>query len=278
MTSPRRDKLWIEREFGRDKWPAVLAEIERLEAAGERDLARLVSLVSHWEAGQPDAAAIEILALGRRVALPAALAYPGFYTLVRQILLDLSLQEEPDLIVEVGSGWGRNLANLWLDGGPRHARYLALEYTESGRRCSQALARLAPGFDLITDAFDYYAPSLPDLPRHARALVFTVFSIDQIPQISAAPLQMLSRIADSVTGVHFEPVGWQHAEQAAGKSENNPFKSKTYTETHDYNRNFWPVLKNLEAEGNLVVEQMVPDIFGANPENPASLVVWRRSS
>ena len=44
----------------------------------------------------------------------------------------------------------------------------------------------------------------------------------------------------------------------------------------DYNSNLWPLLRELEAEGELRIETVVPDLIGIKPHNASTLVVWHR--
>jgi hypothetical protein len=45
----QRDQRWVEREYGQEKWPALLAPIEAELAAGESDLGRVVNRVRRFE-------------------------------------------------------------------------------------------------------------------------------------------------------------------------------------------------------------------------------------
>src|SRR5208283_5065732 len=98
----------------------------------------------------------------------------------------LALAAGADAVIELGSGWGYNLLQLWLQGGPRAARYFALEYTVAGRECTQRLAGLERELDLKVLPFDYYDVDLSALGRFpGRVCVFSCFSIDQIPELRA---------------------------------------------------------------------------------------------
>jgi hypothetical protein len=39
-----RDTAWVEREYGQEKWPAVLSKIRSCIASGENSLSRVVQL------------------------------------------------------------------------------------------------------------------------------------------------------------------------------------------------------------------------------------------
>jgi hypothetical protein len=71
--------------------------------------------------------------------------------------------------------------------------------------------------------------------------------------------------------VHFEPVGWQVPADRGGVERDG-----SYAEHHDYNRNFWSVLMELEAGGRIIIERIEVDFFGFVVENPVTLIVWKK--
>src|SRR5262245_61160621 len=104
------------------------------------------------------------------------------------LLTELSRQLEDDTvnIVELGSGYGKQLFRLWLNGGPPRAKYLAFEFTDNGRKCAEYLASLEPGIQFETYPFDYYAPKIDGFDRSAKTVVFTSYSMEQIPMLGSA--------------------------------------------------------------------------------------------
>jgi hypothetical protein len=269
-----RDRAWIEREFGRERWSAVLGRVRDLQAGGETSLARAIAALNRDDCGDAGLDRGDIVLAGRRVGVPSVFAYPGFYALVRNVLAQRCEAIRPDLIVELGAGWGRNLFDLWLSGGPRDARYAALEFTASGRDATGLLGEFEAGLRLEVHPFDYYAPDLAAVTSGRRVLVFTVFSIDQIPTMSAAMIEATLHLGAEVWGVHFEPFGWQCRDEL-GRSD-LVGSSPTYAARHDYNRNFWPVMRELEQRGVIAIERVDPELYGANPDNAASLLLWRK--
>lgn len=85
--------------------------------------------------------------------------------------------------------------------------YYALEPSPAGRECVEVLARLEPQLDLRAVPFDFEHANC-DLPSTSgHALVFTVHSIEQIPELTSEAITGLS-LARSLTVVHLEPIGW----------------------------------------------------------------------
>jgi hypothetical protein len=158
-----RDATWVEREYGQEKWPAVFKLIEAQLAAGELSLARVLNLVRRRELQTARRDDTTIITNGRPIVVPWSFSTHGGAGLQLERLIDASV--DADVIAELGSGWGFYLFNIWLRGGTRTARYLALEYTEAGRACTRALAKLEPSLKLSTAPFDYYYPDLSAIPE-----------------------------------------------------------------------------------------------------------------
>lgn len=272
----QRNQAWIDREYGLEKWPAVLKQAQDWIEGGEACLSRLINKINAWEAGDGALSTTPVIIAKQRVAVPELLVHSGFYALVRECLLDTCRRDDPGLIIEMGSGWGRNLLDLWCAGGPAAARYIALEYTAAGRECSRVLAALAPELALDVYPFDFYAPCFASIVRGERALVYTVFGIDQIPYIDRQVFEACLCLADEVTGIHLEPIGWQMAVTEADPTCTGEGSSEAYAERHDYNRNLWQVLIDLSADSMITIEEVRNDLYGANPENAASYVRWRK--
>jgi hypothetical protein len=262
-----RNSEWIDREYGREKWPAILARIDADLGAGERDLARIVNRVRRFEIASAEQRLQSVVVAGECLQLPRSFALHGGSGLLLEQLV--ALADGADAVIELGSGWGYHLLQLWLQGGPRTARYFALEYTAAGRECTRRLAGLEPELALEVLPFDYYAVDLSALGRFTgRVCVFSCFSIDQIPELPAALFSALRTLAPRVDGIHFEPAGWQIAGEACVGS------SRAYAERHDYNRNLWPLLQQCAAAGLLRIEASCASLFGQNPDNSAALIRW----
>jgi hypothetical protein len=250
-----------------EKWAEVRDFAAAVIDSGERDLSRAVRLVD----AQERALSLEPLdgmALGERVTLPRAAMTGARRDLIQRILLD-ACTPETDLVVELGSGGGINLLNLWLWGGPR-ASYYALEPAASGRETTELLAALEPDIELSTAAYDYERPSYAVVPTgNNHAVVFTIHSIEQVTELPREAITGLFDLGVKVTGVHFEPVGWQVLDEPDAASHEYALRQR-------YNRNLWALLQELAAEGALTVDTVVPDLFGDKYKNPGTLIVWRR--
>jgi hypothetical protein len=248
------------------KWETVRDYAAAVVDSGERDLSRAVRLVEARERElslEPQAG----MALGTVVTLPRAAMTGARRDLIQRMIAD-ACTPETGLVVELGSGGGMNLLNLHLWGGPR-VPYYALEPARSGRELTDLLAALDPGLDLTTLPYDYEGPDYTRLPAgSAHVLVFSVHSIEQVTELPHAAITGLLGLGERVTGLHFEPVGWQILDDP------DP-ASRDYALRQRYNRNLWPLLQELERAGELLIETVVPDLFGDKYKNPGTLIVWR---
>ncbi|MGE5272795.1 MAG: hypothetical protein ACM3QU_03360 [Verrucomicrobiota bacterium] len=264
MATPEKGRRSIgkyEREWGR-----VREIAERVIDSGEQDLSRVLRLVeAEWRGMTAEPA--DGLAFGVPIVLPDAALFGGRRDLILSVLRN-ACRPETGLVAELGSGSGINLLNLHLWGGPR-APYHALEPTEQGRSCVTLLAGLDRDLRLTAEPFDFESPRY-DLPRVGHALVFTSHSIEQVTDLPREAITGLFDLGDTVTGVHFEPIGWHLREASA----DDP--ARGWGEKKRYNRNLWSLLDGLASAGEIRIDTVVPDIIGDNRRNASTLVVWHR--
>jgi hypothetical protein len=269
----KRNAAWVRREYGEDKWPSVLDKIEALIDSGESSLARVLTRMLQDMAGRASSRFMTVMIKGRPIKLPMSFAYGGNQSYISARLGSLC-GPNTTTIVELGSGYGRNLFWLWLQGGPKDAEYLACEFTEAGRRCTERLAGLAPEMRVLALPYDFNEPDYESLSKGTGDLVvFTCHSFEQISQAKPIVFERLLALDRPVRGIHFEPIGWQI--RAAKGIEGLSGSSADHADTHDYNRNLWAVLTDLDRAGAIVIEDVEPELMCINPLNGTSVVQWR---
>lgn len=124
----------------------------------------------------------------------------------------LAENDQIDCIVELGSGFGRNLFQLFQAARaiPQHdLEFHACELTAAGREVAARLQSLVNDMRLEIHRFDYYEPDLSFLDRGKNVLFFTVHSIEQIPYLPRAVFDQMLAHSNHCFCLHFEPVGWQ---------------------------------------------------------------------
>lgn len=277
MTNVVRDRAWIEREYNLEKWPVVADEAERILAEGETSLQRaLMRLETRRRAASRLAAAddmpLDITSYGTTCKVPRYMAQEGYY-LFQALMIRNAARDDTGYIVELGSGLGLNLFRTWLSGGPVDIPYFACELTEAGRRCTSVLASIEPRMNCTALPYDFHAPDYAGLPSDAaHAVVFSSQAIEQIPTLNPKVLTDILDRTVAVSGVHFEPIGWQVPMDRGGVDRDG-----AYADQHDYNRNFWSVLSELEAAGRISLDRVEVDVFGVVAENPVTMITWQKT-
>lgn len=254
-------------------WGDVLKIVQGLIAEGEMSLPRVLRRTeSRWRRMTLETATGT--SLGEQVRMPRAALLGARQSLTVETLIDCC-QQDTDLIVELGSGWGLNILDVFVRGGPSDALYAAMELSELGRKTSDTLASLEPRLRYSSSYFNYFSPDYKSLPAGNRhVLLFSSHSIEQVPHLDEAVIKGALALGDSVTGVHFEPVGWQIHEETGGASAVGASKSKSIA--NRYNENFWPLLRSLEKSGHIEITHIAPDIIGHKTKNASSLIIWKK--
>ncbi len=252
-----------------DKWGNIEDRVAAVIDAGEHDLCRVMRLVEgDWRS--MNRKPVRAPVLGEVVRLPRALLVGGRRNLITRILME-STTPETSMVVELGAGYGQNLFDLYLGGGPK-TRYYALELTERGRACAELLAGLAPDFDLTTQPFDFERPRYQLPTDNEHVLVLTCHAIEQVTELPEEALTGLFALGRSVTVVHFEPIDWQLGSGAIAEATAKRSAKKAY------NRNLWPLLTQLQDRGEIEIDQVVQDIVGFKTTNASTLVTWHRGN
>lgn len=224
---------------------------------------------------------------------------PGLDILVRTVAA--LVDSEVDCVVELGSGPGYNLGELFLalPPGQRRPALIACEPSEQGRRLTEQLFSTTPGAEISTRPFDYYEPDLGFLAAFKKVVVFTSHSIEQIPILGPGLYESLLA-APVCACVHQEPIGWQRYTNLAASVRKlhddehawNAFRSNfIYSiqpgrETENaaawaagcvYNTDLLPVLARASDQGHINLTALAYDFASINPFNPSTLVSWTRA-
>jgi len=168
----------------------------------------------------------------KEATLDNPLYYPnivnGQYTLspVSPIrYLSQFIRSDTTAVMELGSGWGSNLFQLYLVRGATRSKrtiYYGGEYTREGQICSKFIATRDEHLKFRAFNFDFRAPDVTFLCRQkGHILLFTNHSIEQVDEINPDLFDQLREIANDVTVVHFEPIGWQRKVELVEKREND---------------------------------------------------------
>jgi hypothetical protein len=263
-------------------WRAVIDSINALTSQKEENLARVLNLLAKPPEPNPNADLLD--RYGYRFCGRRLTGIPNYY--YEAPLFDLLLQQElcravdsdTRNILELGSGYGRNLFRLWLNGGPSDAAYVGAEFTAGGRECASLLATLERRIKFSSVPFDYYQPSVMGFDKNEKTFVFTCYSIEQIPTISDRVFEILLSMPGLYRAVHFEPVGWQRrAQRPLPFTDESRLLAATKMSARElkYNTNLLETLDRLEAERKIVIETIKYEFLAHRPNLPGTLIVWR---
>ena len=209
----------------------------------------------------------------REIGLPARAAAAAYRSAVVETVMD-AVTPETTKIIETGSGWGEHLCNIYLEGGPQDAAYFALEYEKEGRQCAEVLAATEPQFRLRSAFFDYTAPDYGAVEKDdGHTILLTAHSIEQVAEIDPNTIYLALELSRRVSGIHFEPVGWQTQPETEW-SEVSRLHHKRCMEVK-YNRNLYAILRRAESEGRIRITKVVTNFIGLD-HNPATLMTWEK--
>lgn len=185
-------------------------------------------------------------------------------------------------IVELGSGWGKNLFNLFRFGAPFGAEYWGFELTATGRQLMERVgAECAPTMRLRSAAFDYYNADFSALAEPLETCVFTHHSIEQIPELPVTLVERVLGIPGFKMCVHMEPVGFQFPSEkwlSAPGSQRLMSKidadNRRFAEKRNQNKNLYPMLRQLEREGRIQIFTVKKFFTSHLMANATTVITW----
>jgi len=178
-----------------------------------------------------------------------------------------TMSESVDLVVDLGSGWGRNSVYLSHLLGPDY-KFLACELSDSGRHCTDYFAA-AYDLPITTLPFNYYdnatlVSHLQEDSNLHRVLFFSSYSIEQITTLGIEFFDSLLKIdIPEMHFVHLEPVSWQITR--------NPKNTADY-----YNNDLISLIHLLEDLGRAEIIREEANFYGHRPDFDAALIEWRK--
>lgn len=173
---------------------------------------------------------------------------------------------EVDVVVELGCGYGYNIAIL--DEAYPGRRWLGGEYSNNALK----IAGLAHSGcrNISISRFNWYDDEWPIMGEldniGGKALIFTKHTIEQFTY-SKDVLTKITKYKNRIAGVmHLEPV----YELAMGNTLLDMMR-RQYTRIRGYNKDIISVLKSMDVK----ILDTQYDIIGGNALNPTSLVYWQ---
>ncbi len=259
------DKGWINRL---DK---ILQYIE----GGETNISEVMARLRHfWMGGRWQVGELaDFVCHGEEMKLLARSGYV-FYRNAVADAVNAMVRKDTVAVIELGSGNSESTFWVWGEGRMRKQRFYACEFSEAGRRTARMIASLDPRLKLEPRFFDYRAPDFSGISfDKGHVIVFSTHSIEQVSEVPAALIEKLCAVAPSVTGLHFEPIGWQFDDRP----------ERAFVQAHkerclefNYNTNFWSMLNGLQDAGLITIDEAIPYLCGFT-YNPACKIVWQKA-
>lgn len=191
------------------------------------------------------------------------------------------MQEDTDVIAELGAGYGGNLIRLakaFQDKTGKslpecNIKLLMAEYTKTGRDLCLEMLKRKNAPDMELQFIDHKAPDLSFLKQFKVPFILTIHSIEQVPEIPSDYFKILSEVAPNVRGLHMEPVGFQFEPDATKWAAHSAFMKR-----QNWNQNFADVIKQAEKDGYITIDSVDTSYAAGQPENPTTLVLWHSNS
>ncbi len=207
----------------------------------------------------------------RRMAIENRIEILPFYNNSIDFLVDLMMNDKPEAVIELGSGYGRNLIDLFYRCGPKEVPYYAGEYTKTGTEFAQTMASLSTDFNLIPFRFDHNNPDLTSVKENSFIVIFTYHSIEQVAELRPDYFRILASQADRVVGVHFEPFGFQ----MPGATTEIDESQRQFFAKNNWNMNLYEVLSASSYADDINLKCISKNILMSDDaSNPTSLIVW----
>lgn len=153
-------------------------------------------------------------------------------------------------LCELGAGYGTNF--FWMN-----------RPIYGGEFCDNAL-QLASILGFEVHKFNFYEPETYRFIRNGSC-IFTSHAIEQIPDARVV-VDHLKRVRERIVCcIQLEPLYREERKNLLGLLRNK------YTRINDYNTN---LLQVLSSDPLIEILFLETDIFGRNPLNPSSAIVW----
>jgi hypothetical protein len=245
----------IEREFGREKWGALLEKFKSNPGARLED-------VDKWAAGDtgPTLASVDehIVEMTQDESHTAYLAF-------------IEAAVEPYLpasaLVELGCGYGSVILGLARKAAFQDIPYFAADFTATGPELAGLIGE-AEQIPLRTGHADLRKSPVTDLPVPEGALIYTAYAAQYVEPVADTFVEGIKALRPG-TVVHVEPV-FEHCDPSTLLG----LLRQRYIEANGYNRNLSTILHDHEARGSLEIIHESKPGFGPNPLLAASVIAW----
>lgn len=246
----------IEREFGREKWGALLERFRSSPTAGLTD-------VDRWAAGTT---APSLASVGEHLVLMTPEeAHSSYIAYIADALA--GFLPGTSALAELGCGYGS--AILGLASRPEFAEVplFAADFTLTGPELAAAIAG-REGTTLSAGRCDLTSNPVTALSIPEGALIFTAYAAQYVEPLDDAFIHGIIGLKPRAV-VHIEPV-YEHCDPSTLLG----LLRQRYIQANGYNRNLVTILHDHESRGAIEILEERPPAFGPNPLLAASVIAW----
>ena len=181
-----------------------------------------------------------------------------------------------DAIVELGSGWGRNIFTYLNENDLSNIDIYSGEFTESGLEIQKYLNdNFYKKNNLHIFHFDYNNSNIffkrINNKKYNKILYLTFWSIEQITYLNDTLFNNIKNSSKNISCIHIEPVGWQINKNSI--MEENKIGNKSY-----YNKNLYSKLLELSKENKISISNIILDLFNTSSykNSCGTLIEWNK--
>lgn len=245
----------IEREFGREKWGALLERFRATPSAG-------LDEVDRWAAGT---VAPLLASVGEHLVLMSQEeAHSSYLAYVADALAPYL---PGPALVELGCGYGSVILGLARRPEFNGLALFAADYTLTGPELAAAIAGREQ-VPLTAGRCDLTADPVTGLSIPEGAVIFTAYAAQYVEPLADAFVAGISALRPKAV-VHIEPV-YEHCDPGTLLG----LLRQRYIEANGYNRNLVTILQDHESRGAIEILEERPPAFGPNPLLAASVIAW----
>lgn len=178
---------------------------------------------------------------------------------------------QTDCIMELGSGWGRNILNLSTKDEYKNIDFIAGELSTSGQNVTKLFVETF-NLNVKSVEFNWYdVESISNLLKntnYTNVVIYSYHSIEQIPNLNIDVFKNLLKLNIDIKFIHIEPVGFQY------NNTKCPWNSASH-----YNRNLKSCLDTLQEKNLIELDNVVTGYFQSHTTasgRNATLIQWKK--
>ena len=181
------------------------------------------------------------------------------------------INSETDCIIELGSGWGRNILKLSNNEDYKDIDFIAAELSDSGRNITNLFSDVF-NLNVSSVEFNWYdvdgISSILSEKQYKNVIIYSYHSIEQIHTLDSNIFINALSLGMDIKCIHIEPVGFQFDSKSTG-----------YDKDCHYNINLKECLTELASHNLIEIENVDVGYFQSHTTTSgrnATLIQWKK--